>query len=585
VWLRTPAGAHQRIANWQALQQACKALGANTGADGIFLQGHIEGTPESLAFAAYQGELLGCALAIAEETTPAGEWVASRVENAPALLVNMLTQTLATLRWTGGGALSLIRASEDRCYAVGWRIGFPEWIFGAALAGKNLPAQLLERVTGETAIAQPPAVRAFARIMVEVPLREPDGVQPTSPHLRQRAPVSVSRNLLQDATPHIPEAIVADVTASSRDLQETPAWLFLPGAARGAFLQAEDLMRRYSSPELRVRVAYSVKTNPERRLLELAHTSGLLAETISQAEVKKAIACGFPAGRIILNGPAKQWPTSHATPEPLHAVFCDSLEELRAAVTANTTGTPGIYQPEILGIRLRAPHFVSRFGIPVEMAGATEAVGALVRQLPLTSRFGVHFHMGSNALGLDHWWRLFSQMLVSAKAIETTSGRHISCLDLGGGWYPDDWADELSPRFEERVIQQVKRALPHVRELFLEPGRMLAQSSMALAVRVLEVRRGADGRIGDVVVDGSIAELAYHNYTIFPHRILWRDPVEQRWRPVGRGQARILGRLCMEKDILAEAVDVPDSLAVGDLFAFCDAGAYDRSMSYSFGQG
>jgi diaminopimelate decarboxylase len=41
----------------------------------------------------------------------------------------------------------------------------------------------------------------------------------------------------------------------------------------------------------------------------------------------------------------------------------------------------------------------------------------------------------------------------------------------------------------------------------------------------------------------------------------------------------------MEKDILAEAVDVPDSLAVGDLFAFCDAGAYDRSMSYSFGQG
>ncbi len=29
-------------------------------------------------------------------------------------------------------------------------------------------------------------------------------------------------------------------------------------------------MRRYSSPELQVQVAYSVKTNPERRLLELA---------------------------------------------------------------------------------------------------------------------------------------------------------------------------------------------------------------------------------------------------------------------------------------------------------------------------
>ena len=55
-------------------------------------------------------------------------------------------------------------------------------------------------------------------------------------------------------------------------------------------------------------------------------------------------------------------------------------------------------------------------------------------------------------------------MLVSAQAIETTSGRHVSCLDLGGGWYPDDWAASLSRAFEERVIQQVTRALPHVRD-------------------------------------------------------------------------------------------------------------------------
>ncbi len=106
-----------------------------------------------------------------------------------------------------------------------------------------------------------------------------------------------------------------------------------------------------------------------------------------------------------------------------------------------------------------------------------------------------------------------------------------------------------------------------MRTLFLEPGRALAQSSMALATRVIEVRRESNGRIGDVVVDGSIAELAYHNYTVFPHRILWRDPLEHRWRSVGRGTARILGRLCMEKDILAEAIDAPETLAAGDLFS------------------
>lgn len=124
-----------------------------------------------------------------------------------------------------------------------------------------------------------------------------------------------------------------------------------------------------------------------------------------------------------------------------------------------------------------------------------------------------------------------------------------------------------------------------MRELILEPGRALAQSSMALAVRVLEVRRERDGSIGDVVVDGSIAELAYHNYTIFPHRVLWHDAVAQQWLPMGRGTARMLGRLCMEKDILAESLAMPESLAEGDLLVICDAGAYDRSMSYSFGRG
>jgi diaminopimelate decarboxylase len=156
---------------------------------------------------------------------------------------------------------------------------------------------------------------------------------------------------------------------------------------------------------------------------------------------------------------------------------------------------------------------------------------------------------------------------------------------MGGGWFPDDWEEQLPPHVGERVLQRVREMLPHVGELILEPGRALAQSSMALAVRVLEVRRERDGTIGDVVVDGSIAELAYHNYTVFPHRLLWHDPAARRWRPVGRGAARILGRLCMEKDILAESLALPDSLAEGDLLVICDAGAYDRSMSYSFGKG
>ena len=41
----------------------------------------------------------------------------------------------------------------------------------------------------------------------------------------------------------------------------------------------------------------------------------------------------------------------------------------------------------------------------------------------------------------------------------------------------------------------------------------------------------------------------------------------------------------MEHDILAGAIDLPDDLAEGDLLIFTHAGAYEASMSFTFGVG
>jgi diaminopimelate decarboxylase len=590
IWLRSHDGSSQQIHSWQALQQARSDLFSQAVADSAFLQQYIEGTPESLAFSAYHGELLECALSIVDVTASEDTWRASRVEETPAPMVASLADFLKRAHWTGGGTLSLLRDRAERRWLLGCQAAFPMWIFGAALAGRNLPARLLERATGEIAMSSSETTNQFMRIVIDVPLHAPVDTRPTLTQApsatehdfalqRQQALAASNR-----AAPQISDEVVADVTTIA-EFGETPRWFFLPNAARRAFLHAGNLMRRFSTPELQVQVAYSVKTNPDQPLLELACASGLLAETISQAEVAKALASGFPAGRLILNGPAKFWPKPIVTQEPLHAIYCDSLEELRSVVASHEAGGSSTYQAEILGIRLRALGHASRFGISIETAESMIEVAALAQRLPAASRFGIQFHMASNSIGLDEWWRLFSRIVEAAQSIEMASGRRVASLDVGGGWFPDDWTAELSAHLEDRVIPRVTRALPHVRELFLEPGRALAQSSMALAVRVIEVRREPSGRIGDVVVDGSIAEIAYHNYTVFPHRILWRDSLEQCWRSVGRGTARILGRLCMEKDILAEAIDAPETLAAGDLFVFCDVGAYDRSMYYSFGRG
>ena len=84
-----------------------------------------------------------------------------------------------------------------------------------------------------------------------------------------------------------------------------------------------------------------------------------------------------------------------------------------------------------------------------------------------------------------------------------------------------------------------------------------------------------------VPVDYPLAELPMNE--LYPHRILAMDDGE--WVPVGRGDTVIFGRLCMEHDILATNVRLSGPVRVGDMLVFCDAGAYDRSMSYVFGRG
>jgi diaminopimelate decarboxylase len=41
----------------------------------------------------------------------------------------------------------------------------------------------------------------------------------------------------------------------------------------------------------------------------------------------------------------------------------------------------------------------------------------------------------------------------------------------------------------------------------------------------------------------------------------------------------------MEHDVVASNIELPEGTRPGDVLVFCDAGGYDRSMSYVFGRG
>jgi diaminopimelate decarboxylase len=601
VWLKGPYYEAVRTHSWDVVESVRLAMNRAWSTQRVFLQTHVTGYEESVCFSAYRGELLGSGYMRKRELTHEGKTWAGEVTEVPGDFLRPLRAIVRELRWTGGAELEMVRDTSGQLWMIECNPRFPAWIHGATIAGRNLPALLVERASGEKARPAPAISEEFTRVVLELPVRRgyplpplpepfaggfghsqkhPSGSLAFAERLHKLDVIDSNRDTDGDGggAPAVPATYIDDLEAQDLAKLETPSWLYLENTAGSLFARAADMAKRVSTPDVRVTNAYSIKTNPDERLIRLARESGFMAEAISLLEVRKALAVGFRTQEVILNGPGKWWPAGLLPETPLYAVFCDSLADLTRVARAMAEKR---LRAEIVGVRLRPPNIPSRFGIPADSPDALKALIDAIATLPRQCAFGVHFHMASSNVGVARWWHLYESMLKWCGAIEALSGRRIEHLDLGGGWFPDDWHVDSKDHFAD-AVQRVRKYAPNVRQIISEPGKAMAQPTMALGMRLLELG-GSRGELTDAVVDGSIAELPMNFFQ--PHRILHRDACSGKWRALRRGKTQLLGRLCMEHDIVASNVELPEGAAVGDLLVFCDAGAYDRSMSYVFGRG
>jgi diaminopimelate decarboxylase len=603
VWLKGPYYDAARTPTWDSFVAARAALTKVWSTQRLFLQAHVGGYEESVMLAAYEGELLGCVSMRKRDVTAEGKTWAGDVSEVDPEFEKPLRRIVRELNWTGGGELEMVRDPAGQLWLLEMNPRFPAWVHGATIAGRNLPALLIEGATGASARKSEAQASEFTRVVLEVPVRadyplpplpepfagavghsmkHPSGLTSLAERLHKQNPelveIVAEGGEAAEGKPDVPESFLADIASYDLAQMQTPDFLYLGETAGGLFRRAADRARRLSTNEVQVASGYSIKTNPDERLIRLALDNGFFAEAISLLEVHKALEVGFRPDQVILNGPGKWWPEGMMPKERMHAVFCDSLADLDRCVAAIEAGEMA---SKHVGIRIRTPNVVSRFGIPLDspetFAKLVEAVG----RLPADTAFAVHFHMASSTIGVAGWWHLFESMLKWCRAIETLTGRTIALLDMGGGWFPDDWHSDDETKFE-KAVGTVKALLPGVRQIVSEPGKAMAQPAMALAMRILEIQEHEEDLV-EAVVDASIAELPMHAFQ--PHRILHQCGKTGALQPLGRGKTHLMGRLCMEHDIVASNVALPEGTRAGDLLIFCDAGGYDRSMSYVFGRG
>ena len=590
VLVKGPTYEAVRVRSWPETVAAMARIRRTWSPEGGFVQAEIEGVEESIAFAAVAGELVGAVRMEKDEVTPEGKTWAGTVSPLDADEEARLSRALADMGWSGGGEIECVRDTAGSLWAIDWNPRFPAWIHGAALVGANLPARLIAAAAG---IACP--VRefrphgSFVRIVQEIAAR-PEyrarlkassvgsptaGKHPSGmPELSYRLAMSLRP---MPSPVRCPIELAEWLSAACSIAGSTPERVTLEHVALErieALQQACMLVTRQTG--VPTRVAYSVKTDPDIRLLEMAAHSFDFLEVINQAEAAAAIAAGVAADRLVVNGPAKLWPTPGlATPSNVHAWHCDSIEELVRVAGARPC-------PDRIGLRIRPPFHPSRFGIDVSDPASYIALVDILRSTPPETRLGIHGHFASSVIGVSQWHALARSLFVWSAAISKDAKRPVVAVDLGGGWAAGN--EQLLASAIVGLLSDPSLIHLPLDEIVIEPGKMVSEGAKALVVSVAEVRRHARrGAPPDLVVDASIADLPEAG--LRPHPVYWLDSTSGAWYELGAGHSRVLGRICMESDILRQNIALPASVAIGDRLVITEAGAYDSSMSYRFASG
>lgn len=328
-------------------------------------------------------------------------------------------------------------------------------------------------------------------------------------------------------------------------------------------LQVFDAAAAFGAAHPMLHLAYSVKTNPGSKLLAIARERGLLAEVIHPLELERALACGFSPTACVYNGP---YPAIYCRAEP-GIVFADSIEAFTAAAAT--------FQNALIGVRVRPRGIPSHFGIPPEdLETCAQAIRRSGRR-----RFGLSFHVRPQDYGDRTWRDLVEAALELAVELQRAGGARAVCFDVGGGKVPEEFDASARGGDFRWLHSRAVDALPDLETILAEPGQALATPCEAVVAPVLEVRRR--GGNTDLVVDAGYPDLP--QIESYVHRLYLARGSELRAIERG-GSCRIVGRTCLEYDLLAADARLEDA-APGDAIVVADAGAYDASMRFAFARG
>ena len=318
-------------------------------------------------------------------------------------------------------------------------------------------------------------------------------------------------------------------------------------------------------------VAYAVKANANLSVLRTLARLGAGADTVSEGEIRRALAAGVPPERIIFSGMGKtDAELAFACTLPGLQLNVESEPELeRLSIAARVAGArplvvfrvnPDVQAGGHAKISTGAAH--NKFGVAVD---EVERLYRRAADEGAVEPVGLALHIGSQITELAPFERAWTNLRTLAERLRA-QGLTVRRLDLGGGLAvpyfnaPDPPAPAELGALAERVFSGLDVALA------VEPGRAIAANAGVLLTRVVHVNRRGAGPCF-LVLDAGMNDLL--RPTLYE---AWHDIRPVRPRPGGPVTYDVVGPVCETGDTFTRDRPLPP-LEAGDLVAFMSAGA------------
>ncbi len=325
------------------------------------------------------------------------------------------------------------------------------------------------------------------------------------------------------------------------------------------------------------RVCYAVKANSNLAVLSVLAKLGSSFDIVSGGELKRVLAAGAPADRVVFSGVGK---TIAEMEQALQAgILCFNIESTDEATRLGEVAERlGVVAPVSFRINpdvdAQTHPYIStglkenKFGIAMEEATAAYKAAAAHAHLSVC---GIDCHIGSQLTSVEPFEAAFARMIALVDELKNL-GIELQHIDFGGG-QGIRYSDEEPLDINQLANAAIKAVGDRPLEIWMEPGRAIVGPAGVLVTQVEYLKQNSEKAFA--VVDGAMNDLI-------------RPALYSAWQPIvpvieSKQPARVydvVGPVCESADFLGKDREL--SISQGDYLAVLASGAYAFVMSSNY---